>query len=466
VSDAADGAGGGSAGGGRAVDLLAELVRIRSVNPVGHGDADGEARVAERLRAPLDAAGLETDVLVSPGGRPSLLARLPGPTDVAPLVLVSHLDVVPTEDEAWSRDPFGGEVVGGELWGRGTLDMKGIAVMHVAAAAALATAGGSPTREVVLVAVADEEAGGAEGAEWLVRDHPERVGFRASAPPPDALGEGGFGLSGLLPRPVMPIVVGEKAPLGVRARATGAPGHGSMPPTDQAIRELARFIERVSGPRPARIHPVMREQFATFASLTGGAQGRVFQLLAGRAGAAAIRALAPLVRARSAVVGNLIADTVTPTQVRGGYAHNVVPGEAEVRFDCRLLPDTDAGEVLRELAAAGRGLGIDVEELDRWVSPISPSGDLFSTVADVSAGLPDAPVPVASLTPGLTDLRFWRARGGRAYGWAPVVLTPEQVATFHGHDERIPVDGFLRAVTAMTEVVRRAAGCTPRGTDH
>jgi acetylornithine deacetylase/succinyl-diaminopimelate desuccinylase-like protein len=439
------------------VARLAELVRVPSVNPIERGDPDGEAQVAELLRAPMAAAGLETEIVVSPGGRPSLLARVPGPTDVAPLVLVSHLDVVPVEEGAWSRDPFGGEVADGQLWGRGTLDMKGIAVMHAEAVEALATSGATPNREVVIVAVADEEAGGAEGAGWLTRDHPDRVGLRDGAPPPDVLGEGGFGLSGLLPRALMPIVVGEKSPLWIRARAIGAPGHGSLPPTDQAIRNLARFVEDVSGPRPAHLHPVMREQFARFGALADGAAARLFRLLAGRGGEVAVRALAPVLRARAGVVGHLLADTITPTEIRGGYAHNVVPGEAEVGFDCRLLPDTDPDEVVHELADAGRRRGVAVEEVHRWSSPTSPTGALSDAIAEVSAALPEAPVPVTSLTPGTTDLRFWRSAGACAYGWAPVVLSPEQVATFHGHDERIPVRGFEHAVTAMTEVVRRVA---------
>jgi acetylornithine deacetylase/succinyl-diaminopimelate desuccinylase-like protein len=438
------------------VRLLADLVRVRSVNPVERGEAEGEARVAELLRAPLDAAGVETEILRSPGGRPSLVARLPGPTDAAPLVLNSHLDVVPVEEDAWRRDPFGAEVVDGELWGRGTLDMKGIAVMHAQALVELASSGVDATREVLLVAVADEEAGGAEGAGWLVRDHPERAGFRDGAPPPEVLGEGGFGLSGLLPRPVMPIVVGEKSPLQVRARASAPSGHGSLPPVEQAIRNLARFVEQVSGPRPARLHPVMRAQFEALALAASGVEARVFRLLGGRTGDAAVRVLAPVLRRRAAVLGNLLADTVTPTEVHGGYKVNVVPGEATASFDCRLLPDTDPDGVLRALRRAGRPLGVEVEELHRWASPTSPRGALFDALADVSAGLPDRPLPVASLTPGTTDLRFWRARGATAYGWAPVVLTPEQVATFHGHDERIPVQGFLDAVDATVEVVRRA----------
>jgi acetylornithine deacetylase/succinyl-diaminopimelate desuccinylase-like protein len=439
------------------LELLAELVRVPSVNPAPDGAPEGEGRVAELLRAPLQEAGLETDVVTSPAGRPTLVARLPGPPGAAPLVLNSHLDVVPVEADTWTRDPFGGEVHEGQLWGRGTLDMKGIAVMHVAAVVALAASGASPTREVLLVAVADEEAGGAEGAEWLLREHPDLAGFHDGAPAPAVLGEGGFGLSGVLPRALMPIVVGEKSPLQVRARATGSAGHGSLPPPDQAIRNLARYVERTAGARPARLHPVMREQFAELASASDGAEARALGLLAGPAGGALVRVLAPLLRARFGVVGHLLADTVTPTELHGGYKVNVVPGEAEARFDCRLLPDTDVDAVLAELVRAGRRLDVEVEELHRWSSPTSPRGPLFDAIAEVSAGLPGAPLPIASLTPGTTDLRFWRAAGATAYGWAPVVLDPEQVASFHGRDERIPVTGFEHAVEVMTALVRRVA---------
>lgn len=436
-----------------ALALLADLVRIPSVNPPGHG----EGEVAERLRAPMDAAGLHTEIVTSPAGRPSLLARLAGPTDRAPLVLVSHTDVVPVEEEHWSRDPFGGEVADGFLWGRGTLDMKGIAVMHALAAIRLAESNPTPTREVVVIAVADEEAGGAEGAEWLVRDHGDLVGFRDGAPPPEALGEGGFGVSGLLARPIMPIMVGEKAPLGIRARATGSPGHGSMPPADQAIRSLSQFVEKVAGHGTPRLHPVIRELFAGLAEVADGATARLLSVLAGPGGPVAVRALAPVLRQRLGAPAMLLADSVTPTMLDAGYKINVVPGTAEATFDCRLLPDTDPDRVLASLRRTGDNLGVEVEEVHRWSSPVSPRGSLFDLVSDVSSWLPAAPLPAPSLSPGVTDLRFFRARGATAYGWVPLVLSPDLLATFHGHDERIPVDQFDAAVDAMAEVVATAS---------
>jgi acetylornithine deacetylase/succinyl-diaminopimelate desuccinylase-like protein len=435
------------------LDLVTDLVRIPSFDATG----EGEGQVAERLASSLGAAGLQTDILVSPAGRPSLVAVLPGPTDRPALTLLSHTDVVPVEEASWSRDPFGGEVHDGMLWGRGTLDMKGIAVMHAVAAAALARSGATPTREVRVVAVADEERGGTEGAGWLVAERPETLGFRDGAPPPEALGEGAFGLSGVLDTPIMPIVVGEKGPLTVKATATAAPGHGALPSDDQAIRAVARYVEAAAGFRAPRIHPVMRAQFQTLSRVAGGATGRLFAVLAGPGGPAAVRAFAPVLRRKAGAIGFLVSDSITPTWLEGGYAFNVVPGEASAVFDCRLLPDADPDEVLAELVALGERHGVEVTELARSSSPVSPYSPLFDVLQAASAELPDVGVTVPSLTPGTTDLRYLRAAGATAYAWVPLVLTPELLATFHGHDERVPVEAFERGVQAMTEVVRIAS---------
>jgi acetylornithine deacetylase/succinyl-diaminopimelate desuccinylase-like protein len=435
------------------VELLAQLVRVPSVNPPG----DGEGEVAERLRGVLVGGGLAAEILTSPAGRPSLVARLPGPTDRPALVLLSHTDVVPVEEDRWQHDPFGAQHIAGEIWGRGTLDMKGIAVMHAAGALAVAAGGHGPSREIVVAAVADEEAGGGEGADWLLRDHPHLVGFGDGRPAPEVLGEGGFGLSGILPRALMPIVCGEKAPLRFRASASGAPGHGSMPPARQAIRDLTRFVEAVSGPGRARLHPVVRAQFGVLAAAAEGGQAQLFRTLAGPAGHLVLRALAPWLRERAGAIGHLLSDTVTPTEVHAGYKNNVVPGRAEASFDARLLPDRDADEVMRELRRVARRHGVELEELSRAGGPTSGGGTLFELLTDVSRGLPGAPLSTASLTPGVTDLRFFRARGATAYGWAPLVLDPELLATFHGVDERIPVAGFRTACDAMREVVVRAS---------
>ncbi|MDQ3645894.1 MAG: M20/M25/M40 family metallo-hydrolase, partial [Actinomycetota bacterium] len=283
------------------------------------------------------------------------------------------------------------------------------------------------------------------------------VGFADDRPPPDVLGEGGFGLSGILELPIMPIVLGEKSTLWLRLTAEGDPGHGSLPPQRQAIVNLGRALREVQGHGAARVHPVMREQFRILAEAASGARTAVFAALASGAGTVAARALSKPLRA-SGAIAHLLADTVTPTSLTGGQKHNVVPATATASLDCRLLPDTDVGSFVGQMQRTLRRYGVTVEAVSSSSSPVTERGALFSHLEAVSQELPSRPVTVPSLTPGMTDVRYFRALGARGYGWVPLILDTELLGTIHGHDERMPVDGFLEGVEAMAELVRRAAG--------
>ncbi len=432
------------------LELLSTLLRVDSTNPPGN-----EGPAAELLRQRLEGAGLEANIFVSPGGRRNLVARLDGPRDRPALVLLSHTDVVGVEEERWSHDPFGGAIADGFVWGRGALDMKGIAVMHAEAAAAVAQSDTELRREVIVVAVADEEAGGVEGAEWLLDAHPEAVGFGQGRPAPEVLGEGGFGLSGIIDAPVMPIVLGEKTALWLRLSAEGDPGHGSLPPRRNAAHNLMKVMGKLSGYRSPRIHPVMRDQFRSLAEASSGGREKAFRTLAGSGGPLVARALAKQLRA-AGTIGALLADTVTPTQVSAGYKHNVVPGDAQGALDCRLLPDTDPAQFVATAAKTAAKYGVTVDTIGLNGSPVSERGRFYEIAQEVSRTLASNMVVVPSLTPGTTDVRAFRKRGATGYGWVPLVLTPELLATIHGHDERVEVKGFERAVELMTEAVLRA----------
>lgn len=431
--------------------LLQELLRIRSINPPGD-----EGAVATTLDSYLSEAGLETKLLTSPGGRSNLVARLDGPTDQPALVLLSHSDVVPVEQERWSRDPFSGEVADGFVWGRGALDMKGISVMHAVAAAQLARSGRRPAREVIVVMVADEEAGGDEGARWLLDGHAEHVGFGPGRPPPEVIGEGAYGLSGVLPHPVIPIAMGEKTAVLFDLVATGDSGHGALPPQQQAAVNLAAMVTNIAGFGTPRVHPVMREHFSTLADAASGPAAAVFRALASTAGTTLSRGLAPRLR-KAGAIGLLLSDSITPTVLSAGYKSNVVPSEAKASFDARLLPDTDVDGFISSIQmTAARHGGRVANVTQKGHGPVSEKSPLFDILRSASAQLVPGAVPTVALTPGITDIRFFRARGATGYGWTPLVLTPELLATIHGHDERIPIAGFDAAVTAMSEVVRQA----------
>ena len=434
------------------VELLTELLRCDTRNPPGDENA-----AAEVLESHLSTAGLETEVFRSPEGRPNVVARLTGPRDKPALVLLSHMDVVPVEEDHWTHDPFGGEIDKGAIWGRGALDMKGVAVMHIDAARSLIESGINVSREVIVCSVADEETGGAQGAQWLLEKHAGALGFGEGRPPPEVLGEGGFGLSGIVNRPLMPIIVGEKAAVRVEAVAKGDPGHGSLPPAKMATKNLASFIDKVAGHRPPRVHPVMREQFHALAQTETGAKGRVFQVLASGGATAAARVLAKPLRSQGAIAA-LLSDTISPTRIDAGYAGNVVPAEATASLDCRILPDTDVDEFLAWLSKVGGPRDVNVTSSMRTGGQVSDKGALFDALAEASGALAGDPVVTPSLSPGITDVRFFRARGARGYGWVPLVLDAELLGTIHGHDERVPIAAFEAAVEAMSGVVRNVAG--------
>ncbi len=433
------------------IDLLRDLLRIDTTNPPGDEDA-----AAEVLRSHLDKAGLQTALHKSPEGRTNLVARIPGPDTTSALVLLSHTDVVGVEEAHWSHDPFGGEIHDGAIWGRGALDMKGIAVMHAVAAATLARSAAEIRREVIVVAVADEEAGGKQGAAWLAKEQPESVGFGKSRPLPEVLGEGAFGLSGILPRPLMPISLGEKAAVWLNLHASGDPGHGAMPPAKQASLNLAKAIMDVAGFGKPRLHPIMREQFEILARNTSQPLAGALKVLTSSLGSSVV-GLAHPVLPRAGRIGTLLADTVAVTQVSAGYKHNVVPGAATAALDCRLLPDTDANRFVDQMQRRLAKHSVSVEQVSRNGGPVSEKGPLYQALAAASSTLDPVPVVIPTLTPGITDIRYFRALGATGYGWAPLILTPEDLATVHGHNERVRISDFERAVEIMSQVVTLAS---------
>ena len=220
---------------------------------------------------------------------------------------------------------------------------------------------------------------------------------------------------------------------------------------------LAILVKEIAGFGPARVHPVMREQFAALAGAASGPTAAVFRALASPASGAVARGLAPQLR-KAGALGLLLSDSVTPTVIAAGYKSNVVPGEGRASFDCRLLPDTDVDDFVASIDRKARRRGGRVENVaQKGRGPVSGEGPLFDILQRTSRELAPEAIATVALSPGVTDVRFFRARGATGYGWCPVVLTPELLATIHGHDERIGIDDFERAVAVMSDVVLRAS---------
>ena len=447
------------------VEHLRALIRIPSVNPPDAGpdaaagrDPHGGETAAARLCAQvLEGADIAAEVIELVPGRGSCVARIPasGPATEPPLILLSHLDVVPVDAESWTRDPFGGELVDGVVWGRGAVDMKDMVAMELGVMLALRRSGVELRRDVIFAAVADEEAGGEHGARGLVHVRPDLFHDAAGRPAAAALNEvGGYSVS-VGGRRYYTVQIAEKGIAWTRLRSKGTPGHGSMPHDDNAAVKLAAAVTalaRDAEARPARVIPVV----ARFLEALGlGDVGR----LAERDPAGAARALAdrvpdPVMR-RS--IDAMLRDTATPTVLRAGKKVNVMPGGGEAEIDVRTLPGTDQAEFLRhlqdvvgDLAAVESVVALPAVE---WAA----DHPLVGTVVDVlDEADPDAtPVPMM-ITPG-TDAKALLELGIPCFGFAPLRLDADTpfLELFHGHDERVPVSALAFGLPVLAEVVSR-----------
>ena len=407
-----------------ALDILRSLVRLDTSNPPGN------ERIATDLIAPLlGRHGIESVIREGAPTRANLVARLPGADRSRPALLLSfHTDVVPVEPAGWSRDPFGAETHQGCIWGRGTIDMKSKGAMDLVLMTALKRAGAIPNCDIILAAVADEEAGSDLGAKFLVERHPEliRAGW--------VLNEvGGFTLH-VGKRRLYPIQVAEKGFVTVKMTVTAPPGHGSMPRTNTAISKISELITKiVNTPMRRHVSPLMKRTMADL-GLPEDDPG-------------------PLMRP-------MLSNTVSPTILRAGYKDNVIPGEASVVLDGRTVPGENPESFMAELRNI---VGPEPKfELIKTAPPAetSPDTELFELIRrKVEAADPGAHA-IPWMTPGATDNKFYARLGAHCYGFSPVKLHAHMPfgSLFHGNDERLPIDGFFWGLKVYAEVVLEFVG--------
>ena len=450
------------------VEHLRELIRIPSVNPpdggpdvaAGRDPRGGEAAAARHCAEILGGAGIAAEVIELTPGRGSCVARIPaaGVATEPPLILLSHIDVVPVDAESWSRDPFGGELVDGVVWGRGAVDMKNMVAMELGVMLALARSGAELRRDVIFAAVADEEAGGEHGARGLVAQRPELFHDAQGRPASAAINEvGGYSIT-LGGRRFYTIQVAEKGIVWTRLRSTGTPGHGSMPHSDNAAIKLAAAVTALAedqARRPARVIPVVAE----FLGAMG--LGEVADRSASDpAGASAVMAelVADPVMRRS--IDAMLRDTVTPNVLRAGKKVNVIPGAGEAEVDVRTLPGTDQAALLAHLqevvgddATVEAVVTLPAVEWPADASIVQLMHAALRTADPEAVGVP------MMITPG-TDAKGLAGLGIPCYGFAPLRLDPDVpfLSLFHGHDERVPVSALAFGLPVLADVVAGYAG--------
>jgi acetylornithine deacetylase/succinyl-diaminopimelate desuccinylase-like protein len=428
----------------RPAEVLRRLIRFNTTNPPGN-----EAECIAFIRGLLTEAGIHSTLVARTKNRPNLIARLPGVGNAAPILLYGHVDVVTAENQRWQHPPFGGELIDGFVWGRGALDMKGGVAMMVAAFLRAKAEGLQLPGDVVLAIVADEEAGGQDGAKFLVENHADLFkGVRY------ALGEfGGFTLT-VGKKRFYPIMIAEKQSCWMKATVRGAGGHGSMPVRGGAMARLARLLEQLDQHSlPVHITPPARLMFETMASAIGGVQGLVLRQLTNPALA---NRVVDMLGERGRLFNPLIHNTVSPTILHGSTKVNVIPSEISLELDGRLLPGFKPDDMLRELRQiVGEDVELDVLHYDP--GPAEPDMSLFNTLAGVLREADPEGVPAPLLLSAVTDARFFTRLGIQTYGFLPMTLPADFnfTATIHAADERVPAAAIEFGANAIHKVLQR-----------
>jgi acetylornithine deacetylase/succinyl-diaminopimelate desuccinylase-like protein len=434
---------------GQTVELLQQLIRNQCVNDGSIGSGH-EVRTSDVLKAYLAGTGLDLEVYEPDGapGRTSLVARVEGSDPAAPtLCLMGHTDVVPVTPQNWTRDPFGGEVVNGEVWGRGAVDMLNLTASQAVALKTLVRRGWRPRGTLVYLACADEEAGGALGAGHVCKRHWDAL--RADY----LLTENGGTVSARGGELNVTVHVGEKGVAWRRLRVKGTPGHGSMPyAADNALVKAAHVVSRLADYRPA---PYVDDLWATFvASLDVDADVR-----AGLVDPARVEAtIAQLPPALAKLAWSVTHTTFSPNVCHGGVKTNVIPDVVDIDVDIRTIPGDNEDEVRRHLDKALGDLSeeVVVEKLFSKQASVSPiDTPLWDVLGRVVAGHYPGSRLLPKLIVGFTDAPYFRAHGAVAYGFGLFsrALTAEAMAgRFHGNDERIDVASLALTTQAWIDV--------------
>ncbi|HLM86817.1 MAG TPA: M20/M25/M40 family metallo-hydrolase [Solirubrobacteraceae bacterium] len=460
-------------GEGEAQELLQKLIRFNTVNPPGD-----ERAAQEYLADHLTRAGFECELLGAEPERPNLIARLRSPTAGPTLCYLGHVDTVLANPAEWTHDPWSGDIADGFLWGRGALDMKSQVAAEIAAAASLARSGWRPARgELLIVTVVDEETGGSLGAEWITRNHPEKV--RCDM----LVNEGGGAVFEYNGRRCYGVCCAEKGVFRFTLATDGVAGHASMPGMgENALLKMGPLLERFAARQPS-----YRPTDEALAFLRGigedpeDPEGSIARL----------RAADP----RLAIMFEpMFGVTCTPTRISASQKINVIPSRAELKVDCRVPPGLGEREVREGIAEIldprppldqSSGAPIDsaspprgrcgedaagdsrppwrIEFTERVVGNRSPLSsrlmdELSGWIAERDPGALVVPVAL----PGFTDSRHFRLAFPEcvAYGFFPQRHQSMLASTplIHGADERIDVRDLAFATDMFAQLATRVLG--------
>jgi acetylornithine deacetylase/succinyl-diaminopimelate desuccinylase-like protein len=423
-----------------AEEALVSYLRIDTTNPPGN-----ETSGARLLQQLLAKDGIESQLVGSDPNRQSLYARLSSGTTEKAIVLLHHIDVVPAPATEWTKPPFAGLRNNGYIWGRGALDVKSLGIAELMAFVDLKRRKLPLTRDVIYLAVADEELGGAHGCRELLEKHPElfsNVGY--------VLNEAGYNETIIDKVAFWGIEVQQKVPLFLRLHIKGPPGHSaSPPPNGGAMMELIRTLDAISKiETPYRATPAVLRYFHALGATKTDARGEVMREMTNPVDVTRVN------NVLGQGYASLLHDTIAITRINGGSCVNCMPANATAEIDVRLLDDEKPEPMIAKIRSLlPKHCELEVLLAGEPGTESASDTDLFRALAaEMKKAEPESAV-AAVVSPGTSDSRYFRARGIVAYGIAPFKVNYYDADTVHGADERIRARFFSEGVRLMRQIV-------------
>jgi acetylornithine deacetylase/succinyl-diaminopimelate desuccinylase-like protein len=429
-----------------ASDIARRLVSTPTVNPPGN-----EEPAQDILASLIESAGVEVQRYELVSGRPNLVARLEGRGARSPLVLHAHVDVVGVDGQRWDRPPFEGLVEDGVLHGRGALDMKSGAAMYTHALIRAKTEGLVPSGDVIVILAVDSETGGSAGMRYLLDEHSEVLSDAEFA-----IGEFGAFPLHAFNRKLYPIGVSMKSYLHLRLSLRGRGGHGSSVVGSTVLGRLGRALERLDSASYAHHSSPVTEKIveSIAATVSADTAADLKLLLEPDSFDEALSRLGP----ESSVFAGMFQDTANPTLVRSGEKFNVIPSEATIELDCRLLPGRNAEQLISDVRQVVADDDLIIEVLDAG-PPSETDFDLrlFGELASVLTDLDPSGTPIPFLFNESPDGRLFAEHGIQHYGYVPMDLPPgiQLLDLIHGPNERIPLSAIDFGAEALYRLLAR-----------
>jgi len=423
------------------VSLEQDMVRLPTVN-TGVMPTGNETELCRYIEKWLAEDGIESETIESAPDRGNLIARLDGRSGKAGLMFMSHLDVVPVEDEEkWRFPPFSATVADGRVFGRGSSDCKALLTCQLIAMRLLKRNNIELKDSLILASCADEEHGGRYGFGWMAEHHPEKLAA------PYAVNEGGgvpIQAAGAL---TYLLGIGEKGRLQLEIEVRGSSAHASTPwQGSNALFGLSEVVKRIEAYEAERdTSTSLFDHLSTFAIEDKPSPENIDQIIADNEETQP--RFASIMKALSRM-------TITPTMIQGGIKSNSVPETVRLTCDVRTLPHQDEAYVRQELDKILDGIpGVEIDIDYMSIPNASPFETEFAhriQISTANALQRDDIQWVPSLTTGFTDSRFTRNLGTTTYGMVGSHPDDDPMISFvHGTNESVGIKSLVSGTKIM-----------------